>query len=255
MLSIAAAWFAARQAFAADPPVTSTAAAVLHLTDGNFLSGELKDSTKPGVIRWHATPFVSTFEFPVNAVNAIHWPPPATIAKPSADYCFELAAGDVVFGRLVGLDDKQAELDVPRIGHVHVDRSHLHRIYRWRDSADLIYLGPNGLNGWTETNPMQANLGNGRRGNLLIRRVAPNGLPAPTAPEAPPAEKGWREESGQLVTEKEGAAIGGDFGLPARASIEFEISWKNKPDFVFALGVNDADRAATSKRLSLRGRW
>ncbi len=50
------------------------------------------------------------------------------------------------------------------------------------------------------------------------------------------------------MTEKEGAAIGGDFGLPARASIEFEISWKNKPDFVFALGVNDADRAATSKR-------
>ncbi len=166
VLSLAAAWFAARQAFAADPPVTSPAAAVLHLTDGNFLSGELKDSTKPGVIRWHATPFVSTFDFPVNAVNAIHWPPPATIAKPSADYCFELAAGDVVFGRLVGLDDKQAELDVPRIGHLHVDRSHLHRIYRWRDSADLIYLGPNGLNGWTETNPTQPNLGNGRVRNV-----------------------------------------------------------------------------------------
>ena len=33
--------------------------------------------------------------------------------KPTGDFCFELAAGDVLFGSLVALDDKQAELDVP----------------------------------------------------------------------------------------------------------------------------------------------
>ena len=38
---------------------------------------------------------------------------------------------------------------------------------------------------------------------------------------------------------QEGASIHGDFGIPARASIEFEISWKKKPDFVFALGTSD----------------
>jgi peroxiredoxin len=257
LLSIAMAGLATRHAFAAEPsPASLPSAAVLHLTDGNFAPGELENSTKPGILRWHATPFVSPFEFPINAVNAIHWPPPATLAKPTADYCFELAGGDVLFGSLVGLDDKQAALDVPRIGRLHVDRSHIHRIYRWRDSADLIYLGPNGLNGWTETSPARANPVNVGAGNVRVFQpapiavgIGPNGRRVPMmAPEAPPAERGWREESGQLVTEKEGTAIGGDFGLPARASIEFEISWKNKPDFVFALGINDADRPLSSKR-------
>ena len=43
------------------------------------------------------------------------------------------------------------------------------------------------------------------------------------------------------MTDREGASIHGDFGIPARAAIEFEISWKTKPDFVFALGVDDKD--------------
>ena len=41
------------------------------------------------------------------------------------------------------------------------------------------------------------------------------------------------------MTDQEGAAIHGDFGIPARATIEFEISWKKKPDFVLALGTSD----------------
>ena len=81
-------------------------------------------------------------------------------------------------------------------------------MYRWRSSADLIYIGPNGLVGWHE----------------------------------PAAKKVWREEQGQPWTDQDGAAIRGDFKLPARATLEFEISWKNKPDFVFALGVGDNDR-------------
>ena len=43
------------------------------------------------------------------------------------------------------------------------------------------------------------------------------------------------------MTDREGAAVRGDFGIPARASIEFELSWKTKPDFVFALGTSDKD--------------
>src|SRR5262249_43086160 len=59
-------------------------------------------------------------------------------------------------------------------------------------------------------------------------------------------QKSWRADSVQPTTDREGASIRGDFGLPARAVIEFEISWKTKPDFVFALGVDDKD--ATVKR-------
>jgi peroxiredoxin len=186
----------------------------LHLANGGQLSGELRDSAERGIIRWQATPFVSPFEFRTSELNAIQWPAPApgNLARPSGDFCFELAGGDVVFGSLIGLNDQQAMLDVPRLGRFSIRRSELHRIYRWRDGADLIYVGPNGLNGWRE----------------------------------PTGQKAWVEELGQPMTSREGASIYGDFGLPARVSIEFEISWKNKPDFVFALGVED--RELTIKR-------
>src|SRR5262249_52470904 len=138
--------------------------------------------------------------------------PPAEIPRPAGDYSFELSGGDVLFGSLLELTGQHALLDIARIGQIKVERSGLHRIYRWRDGADLIYQGPNGLAGWRE----------------------------------PPGQKNWVETLGQPTTEREGASLRGEFGLPARASIEFEISWKAKPDFVFALGVDD--RETTIKR-------
>ena len=209
LLSLFAAALVATAARAADPP---PAPPVLHLADGGFVAGEVRATTKPGVLRWQGASFVAPFEFAVKDVNAIQWPPPATLARPAGDFCFELAAGDVLFGSLAGLDERKVELDIPRLGRMHVQRTNLHRIYRWRDGADLIYLGPNGLTGWHE----------------------------------PAGQKNWREELGQPTTDHEGSSIRGDFGLPARAVIEFEISWKTKPDFVFALGVDDKD--ATVKR-------
>ncbi len=128
------------------------------------------------------------------------------------------------------LDEKQAELDIPRIGRLRMDRAIVHRIYRWRGSADLVYLGPNGMAGWTETASPRGDhqFRRERRSERTVNR---------NVREPIPAQKGWREESGQLVTDREGASIQGDFGVPAKAVIEFEISWKTKPDFVFALGV------------------
>jgi peroxiredoxin len=218
---------------AADQPAAPSPSAVLHLTDGSFVPGDLAGSSQPGVIRWQAAAFVSPFEFPVNRVNAIHWPPPGASPKPEGDSCFELAGGDVLFGTLVGLDDRQGELDIPRIGRLQVERSSIHRIYRWRGSADLVYLGPNGLAGWSETASPRGVT------TVVQDAIMRNGQPARA--ETPTPQKGWHEESGQLVTDREGASIQGNFGVPAKAAIEFEISWKTKPDFVFALGIDDND--------------
>ncbi len=191
----------------ADQPTSPPSQPVLHLANGGYVAGEIRASSQPGVLRWQAASFVKPFDFALSEVNAIQWPPSVAQPIPSGDFCFELAAGDVLFGSLRALDEKQAELVVPRLGHIHVQRSNLHRVYRWRDGADLIYLGPNGLVGWQE----------------------------------PAGQKNWREDSGQPMTDREGASIRGDFGLPDRASIEFEISWRSKPDFVFALGVDDKE--------------
>src|SRR4051812_27762075 len=77
---------------------------MLHLPQGWFVAGELKDSDEPDALRWQGTPFTAPFEFPLGRVNAIHWPSLADAPKPDGDYYFELAGGDVAFGRLVELD-------------------------------------------------------------------------------------------------------------------------------------------------------
>ncbi len=188
--------------------------AVLHLTNGGFVPGELKGSDQSSVMRWQSSRFTRPFEFSLAGVNAVQYVVPSKLPKPTGEYCLELAAGDVLFGELLALTDDAADIEVARLGRVHVKRDQIRRLYRWSSGADLIYLGPSGLTEWKES----------------------------------AANKQWREEGGQPVTDQEGANIRGDFGIPAQAIIEFELAWKNKPDFVFALGVNDSDDESVFKR-------
>ena len=192
-------------ALAADP--------VLHLTDGGYVPGALADSEKPGTLSWQGASFVDPFEFDLKAVNAVHSPASADPPRPVADFRFELAGGDVLFGALVDLNDTEAVIDAPPFGLLHVRRTDLRQVDRCRDNAGLIYLGPTGLANWRE-------------------------------PSGGAEAKGWRDEAGALATDQDGAAIRADLGIPAKAVIEFEVSWKAKPDFVLALGVGADESTA-----------
>ncbi len=194
----------------ADQPARPGAKAELYVTSGHRSIGEIRSSGQAGVVRWQSVGSDAPRDFAWNDLNAIEWPPAPAQPKPTGDFRFELAAGDVLFGSLLALNEQQAELDVPRLGRIHVPRANLHRIDQWRDGAVSTYQGPNGLAGWHELN----------------------------------GQKNWRDDSGRPMTDREGAAIVGDFKLPARARIEFEISWKSKPDFIFALGVDDTAESA-----------
>ncbi len=187
-------------AIAADQPAGS----VLHLTDKSYLSGQLRGSNDPNVLRWQSAFFTQPFEFPLSAVNTVHYALPKQQPKPTGEYCFELVGGDVLYGNLLGLNDDDVSLDDERIGRIHVRRKHIRRFYRWQ-GAELIYLGPSGLAGWKSGS----------------------------------AKQQWRDEGGMPATDVAGATMYGDFRLPVKAVIEFELSWKSKPDFLFALGVND----------------
>lgn len=185
------------------------ASAKLTLANGDFTAGRLIDSDQPQMFRWQGDGFVSPFDFMQRDVVSIHFPSPAERPVPTGDYCFELAGGDVLFGKLVGLSEETAELEVPLFGRIQLARSSLRRIRRWGDGADLLYLGPNGLADWDLAAPASA----------------------------------WRDESGHLITDQHGAFIQKDFKLPAQAVIEFEISWTSKPDFILALGVEAGNLA------------
>ncbi len=206
-LVLAVLCLAVSASIAAEAPSGRPTLPVVHLLNEGYVPGELRDSgpfqdAKAGAsLRWQSPLFANPFEFSLAGVNAVHFPPPAKPIRAIGDYCFELEHGDVLFGALAGLTENELDIDAARIGRLHIQRKSLQRFFRWRDSADVIYLGPQGLVGWN---------------------AAPAGV--------------WREEFGQLTTNQEGS-LRGDFGLPDRAAIEFEISWKKKPDFVLALGT------------------
>ena len=197
---------------AASAPAAPPSRPVLHLANGGYAAGILEPSDKAGNLRWRALGFVDPFDFPAAALTSIHWPPPAAAVRPDSEMSFDLAGGDLVFGRLVALGQKKVEIDAPGIGKITLDRPSVKRILRWRDAGDLVYVGPNGLAGWKHTSPDK--------------------------------DMTWGEESGQLVTNKEGATIQSNLNIPARAAIEFELSWTRKPDFRLAIGVGDSPASA-----------
>jgi thiol-disulfide isomerase/thioredoxin len=180
--------------------------ATLHLANEDFLCGTLQASSDPAVIRWRSPYFATVFEFPAAGVDAVHYTVSGPQPKPWGSYCFELVNDDVLYGNLLALGDEFAEVECARIGRVHVRREQIGRLYRWK-GADSIYLGPNGLSGWKDVSP----------------------------------KPHWREEGGQLVSDQPGAALLGMFGIPEQSAIEVQLSWRHKPDFVLALGVNDRE--------------
>ncbi|MDB5390765.1 MAG: thiol-disulfide isomerase-like thioredoxin, partial [Planctomycetaceae bacterium] len=176
----------------------------LNLANGGFLQGEIKDCEQAKILRWQSPGFASPFDFAVNSISSVSVPLAAKPPHPTGEYCFELAGGDILFGSLLSLNGEVAELDVSRFGRLHVARKQIQRLFRWNDSADLIYMGPNGLGGWESAKNQE-----------------------------------WREDSGHLVADKDGSAIHSRFELPPQASIEFEVSWTKKPDFELAFGVDN----------------
>jgi peroxiredoxin len=176
---------------------------VLRLSGGDYAAGELLDCDQTGVLRWRSPAFARPLDFALGAVSSVSFPTRAAGSRPAGPYGLELAGGDVLFGALVGLDARQAELDAPGLGRLHVQRSTVERIVNCREGSAPIYVGPNGLSEWKETSPGGA----------------------------------WGQEAGQLFTARDGATLFGDFGIPAQAWIEFELSWRSEPDFELVLGA------------------
>ena len=174
----------------------------LHLADGGFAAGAPADSEGERCA-WQVPGFVGPFEFPIAEVNAVQWPAPAKPPVPAGEYSFELSGGDVLFGSLVGLDEKTATLDVAHLGRVGLDRSRIARFDRWRDGSDLVYIGPNGLTGWKEPPPEPSAMEQQRRMGGIVRRGGVQPAPPPADPKT--KTNPWRDDSGEISTSQPGA--------------------------------------------------
>ena len=206
-LGLVTTWLAAMTAALADVPAAKPEARpVLLLNDGGYIAGTLEDSSEPDVLRWRNDAFTIPFAFPAGRVSVARWPERKEAPKPGGELAFDLVGGDVLHGMLVGLNATEAELDVPPHGLLRVGRSRLRGIAPARTRGESVYDGPNGMEGWSA-----------------------------------PSAGGWRAEGGNLLSDVAGTSIRADLGLPPRAAVELELSWKQKPSFTVALGVGDGE--------------
>ena len=144
---VAAASFVAATSLGAEISNPTGPSAVLYLNNG-YVRGQLRDSDKPEFLSWQGADFVAPFQFDTRQIDAVYFPDPMKAERPLGEYCFELSAGDVVFGSLLSLTDREAEIDSPLLGRLHVPRNHLQRMTRKLDDGGMVYRGPNGFADW-----------------------------------------------------------------------------------------------------------
>ncbi len=182
-----------------------SAAPRLQMVNGDAYAGRLVECDEAGLVAWHADDAVAPYRFPLSSVSVVHFAH-RQAREPDGDFCAELFGGDVLFGTLVGLSDDAVELETAALGLLRFDRRILSRLQPWGQSSGIEYLGPDGLRGWTALGP----------------------------------DNPWSEEAGHPVAASRGSLSLGSVEIPARASIEVELSWEKKADFSLQFGLGEA---------------
>ena len=104
-------WAMAWMVSAADVAETKAAMPVLHLSNRDFVAGQLVESPDGRELRWQSPVFAAPVHYAYEAINAVHFPVPPQMPAATGDSRFELLGGDEFFGKLVALDDKVARIE------------------------------------------------------------------------------------------------------------------------------------------------
>lgn len=113
-----------------------------------------------------------------------------------------LANGDVLRGELTGIDRNSIKLRTWYAGEMSFRRAMVDSL-EIQDRPDLIYSGPDGLDGWTQSEAGTWNF-----------------------------EHGWLRAKGA-------GSIARNFNLPAKARFAFDLSWRSNPRFNFLFFSDD----------------
>ena len=198
--------------------------ATVDLPRAGTLAGRLLDEPAEAVgsrtsFLWQSPGFARPFEFPLDGVVGIRFPPPAKGAVPEAagGWRIEMVDGDQLVGDLVSIDERQV---VAAIGPakspvtVAVRRAAVRGLFR--EAAGATVAASAGLAGWQQS----------------------------------PAGS-WREEGGRLTSNKAGAMVFRDLGAGPRVRYDLTFSWQRRPSLRIAVGAVAGQEAADGYRLEL----
>jgi thiol-disulfide isomerase/thioredoxin len=186
-------------------------AGILLLRNGSTIEGTFSQSASGDAIAWQATQFTDPFEFVIDGITSINFPAATPRIRMEGEFAIELHSGDLLSGKLTDWSEEVVTLESAHFGRQQIREQSIRRIERIDENPTLVFSGLTGLSDWDH--------------------VAGN----------------WQVEGVELKTADPDASLMGDFNIPDRAIVEFQLSWENTPNFSFAIGVDPDARLNTSR--------
>jgi hypothetical protein len=172
----------------------------LDLPGGGAVQGRLVPApAAAGGVRdtllWQATAFETPFEFQLDAIRGIRFPRPAAAAA-GGPWRIMLQGGDLLTGDLEAIDADRVTVRLGGDGRqrLRIARAAIDRIVRAAPGVAAGFVGPGGLQGWTQT----------------------------------PAGS-WAETAGGIRSGVAGATVARDVGGPRRAIYDMVLAWQRRP--------------------------
>lgn len=187
----------------------------LVLTGGDHLAGSLEDSLddEPGKLVWQHPQFAGPIQFDIGRLIGASFMPPEENPTKAQQVLAQLAGGDRLFGDLVSIDNDNLTLSTVDAGEVSIGRDAVASIWQPKQGVQPHFVGPSGIGNWTSEKDKSQ----------------------------------WRDYLGRLSTDQAKASLFRADVLPKRARIDLNLSWRGKPNFVLAIGVDKGDIKATTK--------
>ncbi len=186
------------------------ASGLLRLAGGDYLPGNLADSTEDSEnstfnrFAWRHPDFASPLDFSLQSVIVASFPPPEQSLPGKGMFAIGLERGDRLFGDIIDADEKTIRVVTDQFGELSIRRSAVRRISRWNDGESVLFSGPGTVEDW---------------------KILPD-------------QAAWHSGGNQLHTDQPAAMAFRDIHLPDAMRIEAELTWEGKPNFVFAIGVD-----------------
>jgi len=140
----------------AAPAAESTAQpGKLYWSNGDILEGTLIGSDQ-GRLRWSSKEFTDALEIKTEYLQSVRFDSPKSVPS-GGPFRIALMNGDILYGEPAAIDDSYLSLRSPRHGLLRLNRGEIVNLRRMNHPS-LVFLGPNGQEGWSVLNPNRAEL-------------------------------------------------------------------------------------------------
>ncbi len=171
--------------------------------NGDSLPGRLAGAVQ-NVVEWDSRYFEHPLAVQTPFLESVVFDRPANSQHAQGPFRVGMTSGDVIHGAIPRMDEAYLVLNHPRHGTTRLHRSEVAQIRRLDASAQALYLGPNGRNGWR-----------------TLRSMAK-------------MDQWAMRPGGGLQTQHWRAELYRPVSLPARCEVELILSSSQRPEFTLA---------------------